>query len=42
MEMMIRRKIVIEAQLGMGQLQYSSVIAAAMTSNGIVIAHCKA
>lgn len=42
MEIMINRKIVIEAQLGIGEFQYSSVIAAAMTSKGIVIAHCMA
>jgi hypothetical protein len=41
-EMMINRKIVIEAQLGIGEFQYSRVIVAAMTSRGIVMAHCMA
>ena len=39
-EVMISKKIVMAAQLGIGRFQYSRVIAAAMTSNGIVKAHC--
>lgn len=41
-ETMIPRKIVIAAQGGIGEFQYSSVIAADMTSRGIVTAHCRA
>ena len=42
MDIMINKKTVIEAQLGIGSFQYSRVMAAAMTSRGIVMAHCRA
>ena len=39
---MMSKNIVIAAQAGMGEFQYSRVIAAAITSRGIVNSHCSA